>query len=409
MDRRVFAHTQLNQETKHMKQIQIAASALTLALMLAPSASAEAAGKSSSLSQARPAKVGMTAPRIIGGVVSQPGTRNYTVRTSGCGGTIIADSWVLTAAHCGRQTEVKAGATDLNDPNIKTYKVIKYIQHPGYRQSLNGFTHPEDFALLQIEGTFPANLTRAKLPDATVMQAVAKPGDPLMVTGWGEMGDGNQYTRYLREVSVPVVSDEVCSSSVAYGSSLHKVSGICAGFQQGGKDSCQGDSGGPAVATYNNQIYSIGVVSWGDGCAEPNKYGVYSEVANYVNWINSHIGGSTTPPPTGSTVVHNVNLPSVSRGSWSSTYTVVIPAGTTKLVVNTSGGTGDADLYVYRDSAPSSSVTAAVNTSTRCVPYRDGNTETCTFNNPVAGTTYYIRVRAYSSFSGVNMKATRTP
>ena len=108
------------------------------------------------------------------------------------------------------------------------------------------------------------------------------------------------------------------------------------------------------------------------------------------------------------TVVHNVTLPSVSTGNWSSTYTVTIPPGTTKLVVNTSGGTGDADLYVYRDTAPSSSVSSAVNTSTRCVPYKDGNTETCTFDNPTAGTTFYIRVRAYSSFSGVNMRATRT-
>ncbi len=104
----------------------------------------------------------------------------------------------------------------------------------------------------------------------------------------------------------------------------------------------------------------------------------------------------------GSAVVLNVNLPSVSSGNWSSTYTVSIPNGTTSLVVNTSGGTGDADLYVRRNAAPTTS-------SYNCRPYTSGNTETCTINNPVAGSTYYIRVRAYSSYSGVNLKATRSP
>ncbi len=104
----------------------------------------------------------------------------------------------------------------------------------------------------------------------------------------------------------------------------------------------------------------------------------------------------------GSTVVHNVNLPSVATGGWSSIYQVAIPAGTTSLVVNISGGTGDADLYVRAGAAPTLS-------SYNCRPYLGGNTETCTINNPVAGTTYYIGVQAYSSYSGVNMKATRTP
>ncbi len=104
----------------------------------------------------------------------------------------------------------------------------------------------------------------------------------------------------------------------------------------------------------------------------------------------------------GSTVVINVNLPSVSTGGVSSNYTVAIPSGTTQLVVQTSGGTGDADLYVRAGAAPTTS-------SYTCRPYLSGNNETCTFNNPAAGSTYYINVRAYSSYSGVNLKATRTP
>ena len=102
------------------------------------------------------------------------------------------------------------------------------------------------------------------------------------------------------------------------------------------------------------------------------------------------------------TVVLNVNLPSAAAGNVTSNYTVSIPAGTTKLVVATSGGTGDADLYVRLGAAPTT-------TTYTCRPYLGGNAETCTFNNPTAGSVYYINVRAYSAYSGVNLKATRTP
>ncbi|TKR34033.1 peptidase M4 family protein [Luteimonas gilva] len=116
----------------------------------------------------------------------------------------------------------------------------------------------------------------------------------------------------------------------------------------------------------------------------------------------SLVGVSCAGGPGGGVVVLNVNLPTVTTGNWSTQYTVSIPAGTTSLVVNTSGGTGDADLYVRKNAAPTT-------TSYTCRPYTSGNAETCTFTNPTAGSTYYIRVRAYSTFSGVNLKATRSP
>ena len=104
----------------------------------------------------------------------------------------------------------------------------------------------------------------------------------------------------------------------------------------------------------------------------------------------------------GGTVVQNITLPSVATGGVSSTYSYTVPAGTTQLVVAISGGTGDADLYVRAGAAPTT-------TTYTCRPYLSGNAETCTIANPTAGTTYYWNVRAYSAFSGINLKATKTP
>ena len=177
-----------------------------------------------------------------------------------------------------------------------------------------------------------------------------------------------------------------------------------------------GNSGSPVIARSSNKV--IALHHWGTGDGTLNR-GVkmsliWPQVSSYFGGVAPNGDTGTTPPPPppppADTVVHNVTLPSVSSGRWSSAYAVAIPAGTTKLVVNISGGTGDADLYVNRGSALTTPLSTAVNTTARCVPLRDRtNTETCTINNPTAGSTYFITVHAYRSFSGVNLKATRSP
>ncbi len=93
-----------------------------------------------------------------------------------------------------------------------------------------------------------------------------------------------------------------------------------------------------------------------------------------------------------------VALPSVATGGVSANYTLSVPAGKTSVVFTISGGTGDADMYVRLGSAPTS-------TTYNCRPYLTGNSETCTFNAPTAGT-YYVNVRAYAGYSGVSLKGT---
>ena len=103
----------------------------------------------------------------------------------------------------------------------------------------------------------------------------------------------------------------------------------------------------------------------------------------------------------GSTVLSNgvaVSLPSQATGTVSANYTLVVPAGRASVSFTISGGTGDADLYLRRGSAPTTS-------TYDCRPYKSGNTETCNVSNPVAGT-YYVNVRAYAAYSGVSLKGT---
>ncbi len=164
---------------------------------------------------------------------------------------------------------------------------------------------------------------------------------------------------------------------------------------------------GSAPTTTSNDCKSEGGTS-AETCsiatAQAGKY--YVLIHGYGTFSGVSLTGSysTGGGSCGGTVLcsgTSVNLPSVAKGSVSSNYTLVVPAGKTSVVIAISGGTGDADMYVRIGSAPTSSTYS-------CRPYLSGNNETCTFNAPAAGT-YYVNVRAYAAFSGVALKGTISP
>merc|ERR1712126_331314 len=110
-------------------------------------------------------------------------------------------------------------------------------------------------------------------------QAISTP----LARGGGRIVGGGHLANKLQKVTVPIVSDDACRE--AYGESEIVDSMMCAGFDEGGKDSCQGDSGGPFMC--GNQL--SGVVSWGYGCAEAGYPGVYTQTSYFIQWINSHM------------------------------------------------------------------------------------------------------------------------
>lgn len=230
--------------------------------------------------------------KIVGGeAVKDLSEVPYMVSLSGsCGGSIISARWVLTAAHCaGHFSNVKAGILNLKETGIN-FKIKRTIKHPKYSPS----TMTHDFALVELEEAIDFKKTKLKPIKLATKKFESdghqEAGMDSTVYGFGNLGSG-QYNskRDLNKVVVPIVTNETANAPESYDGQVDETM-IAAGYASGGKDSCQGDSGGPLVVfDGNNEPVQIGVVSWGEGCAAADKYGVYSKVSFGHDWIKETI------------------------------------------------------------------------------------------------------------------------
>ena len=262
-------------------------------------------GNSQSISQHRLTNI--IQPQIVGGQDAEsaayPWATALLVARIGnakdaqfCGGSLIRSDLVLTAAHCVEDVsahfvDVAIGANDLKTVTQNNrIGVAGIFIHPDY----DPYNADSDIALLKLDQE--VENTILNLIEPTKMQNIV-PGDLLKVIGWGVLNDFDYQTPdVLQEVDVAFVDFQLCNDALAdYGGITNTQ--ICAGFADGGRDSCYGDSGGPLMANFEGQWYLAGIVSWGIGCAQPDVYGVYTKVADFVDWamtaadtiyINSH-------------------------------------------------------------------------------------------------------------------------
>ncbi|XP_063788595.1 prostasin-like [Pseudophryne corroboree] len=212
---------------------------------------------------------------------------------------MVDSQWIVSAAHCFVQPIstsdflVNLGAYQLSVPTGILSTVSAIYIHPIY-------THPGssgDIALVKLSQPVP--YTDYVMPICVPTQDLQFPaGLSCYVTGWGSIQEGVSLPspQTLQMVQLPIIDRAACDAlyhtnnpTLGVNTTVIQWDMICAGYPNGRQDACQGDSGGPLACQWDGSWLLAGVVSWGFGCAIPNRPGVYTRVTAYSDWIQQYI------------------------------------------------------------------------------------------------------------------------
>ncbi|EFN71578.1 Serine protease snake [Camponotus floridanus] len=217
-----------------------------------------------------------------------------------CGGSIISENFILSAAHClespdkGPAIKVRVGLIDLSAPGdvMQERYITERIQHPDYKP----WVKYHDIALLKLDRPLELN---PRVRPACLEGNSQIPGKSAIASGFGKTSyDSNIGSNELMKVQLNFISEDDCKKSYAEDLGTRGLpdgliqSLLCAGIMEGGKDTCQGDSGGPLqrVLAEPYCMYSIvGVTSFGKFCAFKASPAIYTRISSYLDWVENTV------------------------------------------------------------------------------------------------------------------------
>ncbi|XP_050554896.1 trypsin CFT-1-like isoform X3 [Spodoptera frugiperda] len=241
------------------------------------------------------AAVPSSSQRIVGGSVTTISqypsiasllyTWNWSSYWQACGGTILNNRSILTAAHCtigdaAGRWRIRVGSTWANSGGV-VHNVAQNIVHPQYNQ---GGRYNNDIAILRSASTFSFN---NNVRAASIAGANYYPGDnqAAWAAGWGDTYYGsNAGSAQLLHVVLVLINHDTCSYNYAGQGMTITGEMLCAGWPTGGRGQCRGDDGGPL---FHNDVL-VGVYSFGFECGLPDFPGVNVRVSRYTSWISSN-------------------------------------------------------------------------------------------------------------------------
>ncbi|XP_025952784.2 coagulation factor X-like isoform X2 [Dromaius novaehollandiae] len=204
-----------------------------------------------------------------------------------CGGTILNEYFILTAAHCANQSEkpmVLVGEVDRRkkEPSEAIHMVEKIIINDAFDLA----TYDSDIALIKLKEpiTFSEYVIPACLPEEDFATEVLMKQASGIVSGFGKIFQRGRLVKRMKVFQIPYVDMGTCKPAIR---SLVTENMFCAGYDKDGKDVCQGDGGGPHVTQYNGTYFVTGIISWGEGCGTPGKYGIYTNLSKFLPWVRS--------------------------------------------------------------------------------------------------------------------------
>lgn len=239
--------------------------------------------------------------RIVGGRKAIRGSAPWMVRLYDrgrrrhfCGGSLLNNFWVISAAHCirGYLAQPQDLMIRLGDYDTKQTENSEHLEqvHGIYIPEMyNSSTYDGDIALIRLAHPvtrFSEYVRPICLPNIATSRRAHRVGELGKVTGWGQIADYGPYPRYMTEVILPLVGKRRCRDSTRH---LVTTNMFCAGYPRESGDACMGDSGGPYSVYHRGRWYILGIVSWGEGCGVDGKYGFYTKVAKFLEWTNAHI------------------------------------------------------------------------------------------------------------------------